>query len=1296
MPTGCTTENPEMIVKHRALDMGCVGASQRFPALVRVLGCVALWVCFCLGGICALGAHVFPDPNGDPSLEMAVRSALSMPAGPISSSDLEGLTCLDARGRQITNLAGLEWALNLKELDLNGNAVSDLTPLQGLTQLAILDLEQNQITNLSPLKLLINLNCLTLGKNGVFDYSVLSNLTHLVTLSIRAGGLRDLQVLTNMTGLRSLVLFENSVADISPVTNLTNLASLDLRWNSITNCEALLFWPTNLAILYLGGNALSNAPSFQCLTNLHLLNLEDTQISDLSPLSGLSNVTYLALNRNPITNYSVLSSLTALVNLELRGNSISDISFLTDLSQLAHVDLAYNNITNVSALRRLSRLENLILTGNRTLDYSDLSDLRGLSNLWLQDVGMTNLIVLTNLSNLSGLRYLSIEQNGIRNIPVVEVAKSLTNLNGLAASRNPFGDYSPLSNLTHLASLRLEHNEIGDVAFLTNLTGLKFLGLSQNHISDLSPLTKLTGVEDLYLRRNAISDLSSLTDLPSLKNLDVSFNRLDFSSSSTPDSGVISNLIYRTTGAVACSCGSLSNVTESVQCQKMRITYLPTNQPPRIWTALTTPWFVAVGSVASMPVFVGEDPLPEDPLEARASSSNSQDIYIGDGSSNDVLLSGSNAVRELTVNVVTNATVNIGLTVSDDVGLAGTSSMLVVSLSPLLAKDQLAAGWTNLDGNLEWAFRSASGRLEGDVRNVDLLMTTDLSVYDGDISCFTAWQWASNLTSLFLKGELVTNLDFATNLVNLRKLVLLNTRVSNLSPITNLSNLIELDVDGNPMTAVDGLLSWLPKLVSLSLSGDSISNVCSFGGMTGLTSLRLYGNRLRDISSLAGLTNLIYLDLHHNLLTNITIATNFVSLQGLDVRDNLLDQGPDSAAMATIGALIERGVVVDYRPQRAPPVIYILTNHIVAAGQINTLPFYMTENENPVGDEVQVLANWENPGVVTCSNNFVSSNYTASGLQWYLNVVPAPGHEGQGRVCLLATNDADLGSSEYAMLTVIQPLSITNQVFAGSNVIWRTSGDAQWFGQDIVALEGVPAAQSGYIAPGGISRLEANLQGPGFLTFWWRISSQPYSNRIEFKTSQQTNCISGEVDWQQVRVNLFAGPQTLSWEYVKTDDETDDPYSGRGDAAWVSGVEFVPGSWVGLFKIRTNNQFRLTAHGLPGQAMQIQTSSDLSFWNTMPGVTVSNDLLLAGGGASPFLDLTAGEVRRFYRLAAPPQMAILRMPEGIALSWTGTEMLQSSPTPLGPWTILRAKSPFLVSPEVWGAAGFFRLGTSSP
>lgn len=83
-----------------------------------------------------------PDPN----LKNAVCSALGKnPSDPLTRDDLALLTTLSAAGKGISDLTGLEWAVNLTSADLRNNNITSTAPLAGLTKLTILQLDGNPV-----------------------------------------------------------------------------------------------------------------------------------------------------------------------------------------------------------------------------------------------------------------------------------------------------------------------------------------------------------------------------------------------------------------------------------------------------------------------------------------------------------------------------------------------------------------------------------------------------------------------------------------------------------------------------------------------------------------------------------------------------------------------------------------------------------------------------------------------------------------------------------------------------------------------------------------------------------------------------------------------------------------------------------------------------------------------------------------------------------------------------------------------------------------------------------------------
>ena len=192
----------------------------------------------------ALPAEMWmPDVN----LRAAVRDALGLgPNDPLTQQAIQELTSLrylgpDLRANQkITDLTGLEHAVNLEHLDLYAHLISDLRPLAGLAKLRSLYLAGNRIANIRPLTSL-PLEGLDLGGNPITDFAPLAELTGLTRLDFWGNRLgdNDLSSITGLTQLTELDLRGNRITDVTPLTKLVNLKKLRLEGNPIVNTEPL-------------------------------------------------------------------------------------------------------------------------------------------------------------------------------------------------------------------------------------------------------------------------------------------------------------------------------------------------------------------------------------------------------------------------------------------------------------------------------------------------------------------------------------------------------------------------------------------------------------------------------------------------------------------------------------------------------------------------------------------------------------------------------------------------------------------------------------------------------------------------------------------------------------------------------------------------------------------------------------------------------------------------------------------------------------------------------------------------
>lgn len=96
-----------------------------------------------------------------------------------------------------------------------------------------------------------------------------------------------------------------------------------------------------------------------------MLNLSGNQITDITPLSSLTDLRALSIERNSITDLTPLSSLTNLSDLRLSGNEIDDLTPLENLTKLSGtLRLNHNNISDISPLLNLTNLYLVSLVDN--------------------------------------------------------------------------------------------------------------------------------------------------------------------------------------------------------------------------------------------------------------------------------------------------------------------------------------------------------------------------------------------------------------------------------------------------------------------------------------------------------------------------------------------------------------------------------------------------------------------------------------------------------------------------------------------------------------------------------------------------------------------------------------------------------------------------------------------------------------------------------------------------------------------------------------------------------------------
>lgn len=282
------------------------------------------------------------------------------------------------------------------------------------------------------------------------------------------------------TALTKLDLSEQGLtdSDIQNLREMTHLVELDLRGNDLTDLSPLSGL-TDLEQLRLSGDisgneVLQNLTPLSGLTNLRTLHIPASSITDLSPIAGLTKMEDLALNGgsgdiSSVSDFSALANMTELKELYLFADGISDLSFLTNLTKLESLRISCGSsasaqYTDLSPLRNLTNLRQLELYASSAEAPLDITPLAGMTQLQSLRMG-NNIADLTPLSGLTKLKTLNLgDQMGSvdHQFQSLEPLRGLTNLTDITIRNQHITDISPLSALSNLRSAKLYMSRVTD------------------------------------------------------------------------------------------------------------------------------------------------------------------------------------------------------------------------------------------------------------------------------------------------------------------------------------------------------------------------------------------------------------------------------------------------------------------------------------------------------------------------------------------------------------------------------------------------------------------------------------------------------------------------------------------------------------------------------------------------------------------------------------------------------------------------------------------------------------------
>ncbi|MBG9455703.1 copper amine oxidase [Lysinibacillus sphaericus] len=184
----------------------------------------------------------------------------------------------------------------------------------------------------------------------------------------------------------------------------------------------------------------------------------------------------------------------------------------------------------------------------------------------------------------------------------------------------------------------------------------------------------------------------------------------------------------------------------------------------------------------------------------------------------------------------------------------------------------------------------------------NLWKLTDLYVGYNQIHDLTPLRvLTTNLKSLSVNNNRITDIKPLETLFNLKALSLSNNKITDIKPLEKLVDLTSLIIGSNNITDIKPL-AGLVNLGTLNASDNNIKDIAPLSKLVDLIGLGLSSNQIYDLEPLRNMKRLVTLDLNNNRIWNlepiqdIKFSTSYEYESGVELYNNNLDMSPGTKA----------------------------------------------------------------------------------------------------------------------------------------------------------------------------------------------------------------------------------------------------------------------------------------------------------------------------------------------------------------------------------------------------------------
>ena len=173
----------------------------------------------------------------------------------------------------------------------------------------------------------------------------------------------------------------------------------------------------------------------------------------------------------------------------------------------------------------------------------------------------------------------------------------------------------------------------------------------------------------------------------------------------------------------------------------------------------------------------------------------------------------------------------------------------------------------------------------------------------------------SNLETLNLAGNSITDISEIKDMVSLKAINLEMNQISDISPLADLIYLESIDLNDNKNISDVSHLKNLEKVTMLDLRSNHIQDISGISHMVNLKQLYLSYNQITDLSPLIRLQNLTYLSFDYNQVKDIRPLSALTGLHTLTMNGNRIE---DIHALVTLQELVHLEIAGNHIKDRSP------------------------------------------------------------------------------------------------------------------------------------------------------------------------------------------------------------------------------------------------------------------------------------------------------------------------------------------------------------------------------------------